>query len=293
MQKTDAQRPVPVLHGETMKKTKDKIQLAQRAPKPEEPEEDPAISSSNEAESQTARTLASLRQMLLRGEFRPGHRISELSLVARLGASRTPVRLAMDRLAQEGLLEVSPNGGFSARAFTIAEIYDAIDLRGAVEGTAARWAAERLNNPRDLERLRRYCRLMEALPSHPNDPGQPGVDSFIGFTELNTQFHNALVDLSKSTMLRWSLKRYQSIPFAASALIIPEALELVFPVAIAQHQAIVEAIENREGTRAEMITREHARLARKNVEVALSHKHGLNLPGASLLRIDPGAIAAR
>jgi GntR family transcriptional regulator of vanillate catabolism len=279
-----------------IKKNKGKIQLAKGAVAPEDPAyhstDETAVNSSDEAESQTARTLASLRQMLLRGEFRPGHRISELSLVARLGASRTPVRLAMDRLAQEGLLEVSPNGGFSARAFTVAEIYDAIDLRGAVEGTAARWAAERLGNPRELDRLRRCCRLMEALPSHPNDPGQPGVDSFIGFTELNTQFHAALVDLSKSTMMRWSLKRFQSIPFAASALIIPEALELVFPIAIAQHQAIVEAIENREGTRAEMITREHARLARKNVEVALSHKHGLNLPGASLLRIDPGALAA-
>jgi hypothetical protein len=55
-------------------------------------------------------------------------------------------------------------------------------------------------------------------------------------------------------------------------------------VALAQHQAI----ENREGTRAEMITREHARLARKNVEIALQQKHGLNLPGASLLRIDYG-----
>jgi GntR family transcriptional regulator, vanillate catabolism transcriptional regulator len=271
-----------------MKRNKSRLRIEprplQKSPEPRQ---------SEEAESQTARTLASLRQMLLRGDFRPGERISELSLVSRLSASRTPVRLAMDRLAQEGLLEVSPGGGFSARAFTIAEIFDAIDLRGAVEGTAARWAAERLTSPSELERLRRYCRLMEALPSHPNDPGQRGVDSFVGFTELNTQFHNALVDLAQSSMLRWSLNRFQSVPFAASALIIPEALELVFPIAIAQHQAIVEAIENREGTRAEMITREHARLARKNVEIALSHKRGLNFPGASLLRIDPGALSAR
>jgi GntR family transcriptional regulator of vanillate catabolism len=229
--------------------------------------------------------------MLLRGDFKPGERISELSLVTRLGASRTPVRLAMDRLAHEGLLEPNSGGGFSARAFTIAEIYDAIDLRGTLEGTAARWAAERLTSPRDLDRLRRCCRQMEALPCHPSDPGQPGVESFIGFTELNTQFHSALMDLAKSTMLRWSLKRYQSIPFAASALIIPEALEMVFPVALAQHQAIVEAIENREGTRAEMITREHARLARKNVEIALQQKNGLTLPGVSLLHIDYGVFS--
>ncbi len=272
-----------------MKKNKNGLRLA---PRPAASRKRPSREGPDESESQTARTLASLRQMLLRGDFRPGERISELSLVSRLGASRTPVRLAMDRLAQEGLLEMGPGGGFSARAFTVAEIYDAIDLRGAVEGTAARWAAERLTSPRDLDPLRRCCRLMEALPSHPNDPGELGVDSFMGFTELNTQFHDLLVNLAKSSMLTWSLKRFQSVPFAASALIIPEALELVFPIAIAQHQAIIEAIENREGTRAEMITREHARLARKNVEIALSHQHSLKFPGASLLRIDP-ALSAR
>jgi GntR family transcriptional regulator, vanillate catabolism transcriptional regulator len=221
--------------------------------------------------------------MLLSGDFRPGERISELSLVARLGASRTPVRLAMDRLAQEGLLELSPGGGFSARAFTIAEIYDAIDLRGALEGTAARWAAERLTSPKELDKLRRCCRQMEGLPIHEYGSDESAPEFFTNYTTLNTQFHSGLVALSKSTMLRWSLKRFQSIPFAASALIIPEALELVAPTAMVQHQAIVEAIENREGTRAEMITREHARLARKNVEVALRNKHGVNLPGASLI----------
>lgn len=257
------------------------------------PEDGPQTEQASESESQSARTIANLRQMLLRGDFRPGERISELSLVARLGASRTPVRLALDRLAHEGLLEMSPSGGFSVRTFTIGEIFDAIDLRGMMEGTAARWAAERLTNPRELDPLRRYCRKMEALPGHPSDTEEPAIESFVRFTDLNTQFHAALVALSKSTMLQWSLKRFDSIPFAASALIIPEALDLVFPIAMAQHQAIVDAIENREGTRAEMITREHARLARKNVEIALRSKHGLNLPGASLVRIDSGLISMR
>jgi GntR family transcriptional regulator of vanillate catabolism len=254
-----------------------------RAPLPFNPEDEPQSNAPDESESQTTRTLGALRQMLLRGDFRPGERISELSLVARLGASRTPVRLAMDRLAQEGLLELSPGGGFSARAFTIAEIYDAIDLRGALEGTAARWAAERLTSSKELDNLRRCCRQMEALPIHEYGSAEPAPGFFADYTALNTEFHSGLVALSKSTMLRWSLKRFQSIPFAASALIIPDALELVAPTAMVQHQAIVEAIENREGTRAEMITREHARLARKNVEVALRNKHGLNLPGASLI----------
>ena len=57
-------------------------------------------------DSQTGRTLVNLRGMLLRGDFQAGERISELPLVARLGVSRTPIRLALDRLAHEGLLDL-------------------------------------------------------------------------------------------------------------------------------------------------------------------------------------------
>ena len=92
--------------------------------------------------SQTRRTLLNLREMLLRGDFRPGERISELPMVARLGVSRTPIRLALDRLANEGLLEPSPSGGFVVRAFDLSDIWDAIEMRGVLEGTAARLASE-------------------------------------------------------------------------------------------------------------------------------------------------------
>lgn len=96
-------------------------------------------------ESQTGRALLTLRELLLRGEFSPGGHLSELQLVSRLGASRTPVRMALSRLAHEGLLEAAPFGRFRARKFTLAEVWDAIELRGVLEGTAARLAAERLS----------------------------------------------------------------------------------------------------------------------------------------------------
>ena len=57
---------------------------------------------------QFARALASLREMILRGEFRPGERLLTVPLASRLGVSRTPRRLALERLAQEGILETGP-----------------------------------------------------------------------------------------------------------------------------------------------------------------------------------------
>src|SRR5579862_90624 len=112
--------------------------------------------------SQTGRTLLNLRGMLLRGDFQPGERISELPMVARLGVSRTPIRLALDRLAHEGLLEVAPAGGFVVREFTLSDIWDAMELRGVLEGTAARFAAERFVDLSELDTLRKYRDAMEA-----------------------------------------------------------------------------------------------------------------------------------
>src|SRR4051795_3997339 len=99
-----------------------------------------------DVESQTARAFFGLREILLRGEFTRGERISELSLVARLGTSRTPIRLALERLAHMGLLDVLAAGGFAVRGFSLAEALDAIELRGVLEGTAARFAVERLKD---------------------------------------------------------------------------------------------------------------------------------------------------
>ncbi len=95
------------------------------------------------AGSQTVRAQLRLRELILGGELAPGARIPELALVERLGVSRTPVRAALVRLAEEGLLEALPGGGFAVRDFSETDICDAIELRGTLEGLAARLAAER------------------------------------------------------------------------------------------------------------------------------------------------------
>lgn len=244
-------------------------------------------------DSQTGRTLLNLRGMLLRGEFQPGERLSELPLVARLGVSRTPIRLALDRLAHEGLLEASPTGGFVVRAFTIEDIWDAIETRGVLEGAAARLAAERLEQDSELIQLREYRDEMDAMIRIDDDPDtfrEPDIDSFAGYLDLNEIFHSEIVTLSKSPMLRRALNHVTSVPFASpSALVyvktkLPRAPQ-VFAISHEHHRAIVEAIEHREGARAEALAREHSRMTRRSVEFALSDSSILsNVPGASLIK---------
>jgi GntR family transcriptional regulator of vanillate catabolism len=246
----------------------------------------------SEYSSQTGRTVLNLREMLLRGDFQPGERLSELPLVARLGVSRTPIRLALDRLANEGLLEIWPTGGFVVRAFTLTDVYDAIEMRGVLEGAAARLAAERLQDPGELTGLGALQKEIEIeMPLAP--ALAPTIDSFARYLDLNESFHSTLVDLAKSPMLRRTLDRVLSLPFASPSATVfariklPEAKELL-AIAHEHHNAIMDAIENRQGSRAESLAREHARLALRNLEVALADKEVLNsVPGASLIRM-PG-----
>src|SRR5262244_4244058 len=122
-----------------------------------------SVNQVGEAESQIERTVMRLRELILTGEFGPGKRISEHPLTVRVGVSRTPIRLALERLAHEGLLEPYPTGGFIVRKFTLDDIWNGIEVRSLLEGGAARLAAERLVDDSELDPLRKSQKDIDAL----------------------------------------------------------------------------------------------------------------------------------
>src|SRR5262245_28955408 len=171
--------------------------------------------SPSDVASHTARALFTLRESLMRGEFAPGERMSELPLVARLGVSRTPIRLALERLAHMGLLDISATGGFTVRGYSAAEALDAIEIRGVIEGTAARLAAERLVDVSEVETLRRLGAEMDRLE-------RLTIDSFAHYMDVNEAFHLAIIDLAKSAMVKRAFEQAVSLPFASpSAMVFP------------------------------------------------------------------------
>ena len=115
------------------------------------------------AASQTARATVALREMLVQGRFRPGERIREVPLAAELNVSRIPLHLALERLAHEGFLEIRPTRGFVVQKFSTEDIYDAIELRGLLEGAAARLAAERYKNASELATMQMASREILSL----------------------------------------------------------------------------------------------------------------------------------
>jgi GntR family transcriptional regulator of vanillate catabolism len=232
----------------------------------------------------TNRVLVTLRTMLLSGEFRPGERLAELALVSRLKASRTPVRLALDRLAHEGLLEPLAGTGFRVSSFAIADIYDAIEIRGVLEGTAARLAAERLGTEDEVAQLRRhYQEAVELLPMT--------LERFLRYIELNELFHAELWTLARSPMLKKEIERHVGLPFAAPGALVFSADRTAFQadavIALEHHRAIVEAISHGEASRAEWLAREHSYVARRALERALQSRELFRrVPGAMLIRTD-------
>ncbi len=239
-----------------------------------------------ESESQTLRALFLMREMLVRGDFRPGERIREIPLAKRLGVSRTPLRLVLDRLEHEGLLEARPTVGFVVREFTIRDILDTIELRGVLEGTAARFAAERLESVDELVPMHESIGQTEDLLREPLD----GVATLGRYAELNTQYHACLVNLAHSTMVCRALDRVLALPFASpNAFVVSEAdsdnwREMLL-ISLSHHRAITDAIANREGARAEAVAREHSRMARRIVTLALSTQRYKEIPGGSLIRV--------
>lgn len=243
--------------------------------------------SSSKASSQTARAALALREMLVKGQFRPGERIREVPLAAQLNVSRIPLHLALERLAHEGFLEVRPTRGFVVQQFSTEDIYDAIELRGLLEGAAARLAAQRFKDVAELQPMEESSREILALVRRPKLNGE----SFKRYIGLNEKFHAALLDLSRSRMLRRSVEQACSLPFASPGAFLERqfvsgALHELFLVSADQHCSIVEAIRNRDSLRAEMLTREHALVARRNLEDALKNRERIpDLAGAKLVSL--------
>lgn len=247
--------------------------------------EAPGAASAQLGESAQVRAQLQLRDLILSGELPGGERIAELSIVERLGVSRTPIRTALMRLEQEGLLQALPGGGYAVRTFSERDIVESIELRGTLEGLLARLAAERGAPTVVLGEAR------QALAEVDNFLADRTVsdEAFSRYVNLNARFHALVAEMADSSVIRGQLERVQNLPFASpSAFVIdqarsPQARDMLV-IAQAQHWQVLEAIEAREGARAEAVMREHSRIAQRNLRQVLRDQDRRPVPGVQLIR---------
>ncbi len=186
-----------------------------------------------------------LRQRIIRGELAPGALLSEAEMARSFGSSRQPVREAFIKLAEEGLVEVRPQRGTLVRKISIKRVMDIRFVREAIEANVVHLLASE-PEPAIIADLRaQIARQREAAP-----------DAQDVFMALDETFHHTMAraigktyawDVVESVKAQMDRVRYLS--FAD------------FPISrlIAQHEAIVDAIEARNPQAAEEAMRIHLR----------------------------------
>lgn len=217
---------------------------------------------------QTDRVISELRELIMSGEIQPGERLTELGYASRLGVSRTPLRMAFAELEKEGLLERLPSVGYRVRTFSIDDISDAVDVRGLLEGMAARLLAEKGMSREVQEALESSVRLGRALVEDAMRADSAVVDAQ-AWRKLNMRFHEVLVQACGNSALISALEHNNKLPFvgpgALTLPMVPTRLETAFVQrAQAEHEDVLQALVKRQGTRAEALMREHAFRSREN-----------------------------
>lgn len=222
--------------------------------------------------SQRSQILLKLREMILTGKFQPGERLAEVPIAAELGVSRTPIRSALEILAREGLVSPASNHrGFFVRGVTLKEILDATELRGVLEGVAARKVGEHGLSAEDraiLEQcIAETAPIFEKRELGPEDGGL--------WAENNERFHRTIVEASGDGPLIHALKVNDQMPFSSAGAFLDDTTDAeathrqfaILASAQRDHEAVLKCLVRGEGARAEALMREHCFLAIENIKL--------------------------
>lgn len=220
------------------------------------------------SQSQTLKAVLGIRGLIVDGKIRPGSRVSETLISENFGVSRTPARLALIQMSEEGLLERTATNRFTVKTYTETDIYQAIEIRGTLEGLAARFAAEGNATASVISEMDKCVIELDDVVDNLSD----AVDQD-DYVRLNDRFHELLVEASGSQMVARSLEKIKSLPFAAANAFVKSlsldkpSVQRVLMVAQEQHRAIVDCIRTGKGQRAQALTVEHSFCAARYLQI--------------------------
>lgn len=187
-----------------------------------------------------------LRQGIVSGVLRGGMQINERELAARLGISTTPVKDALRRLEAEGAVITLPRKGSFIAHFTPDLLHEFTLVRAALEGVAARLAAERAGRSAGAEPIVSALDQMRSRTS---------VDDVAGLVLANERFHDEVRKLANSEYLARMLESLRVYDQVARTKILTDADER--QTALVEHELVADAILRGDAQAAEESMREH------------------------------------
>lgn len=192
--------------------------------------------------------IETIKHGILEGHYASGQRLIEAELTRSLGVSRGPLREALRRLAADGLVEIEPYRGAAVSRMSRAELADTLVVREALEGLAARLAAERIEEPG------KRARAAVAMDELKRTAAQPDPMAYL---DENDRFHHLIVDLSGNVPLGRQIDQLQ-LPTLRTAFfrLFEPTLQAT---SLAQHREILDAVIAGDAPRAERLMRAHIR----------------------------------
>lgn len=191
------------------------------------------------------KTLESIREAIISGDFKAGVRISEPELAERFGISRTPIREAFRQLESEGYLKVLPRRGAIISEYSHKDVEDFYSIKSILEGYAACCACEKLSN-KDIDRLQIINDKLAEL-AHSGD-----IKSFF---KIHSDFHEVFIKASGNEKL------YELVAGLVSKFQMTRFTSLSLPGRMAnsvqEHNNIIDAFRKKDAVLAETLVRKN------------------------------------
>ena len=212
-----------------------------------------------------------LKEEIELGELAPGTPLSELSLVERTGASRTPVREALRRLAAEGLVDLVPRQGARVSRVSLQSVRDLFDFRTLLEPAAVRQATEAAVTDPELRRtfasLRgEFARVVRRAPSQARSRA---------FYELADRFDWAIIGATRNEHLRRTIAelRPHTARLRNLSHVDPQRVE----VSVVEHLRMCDALLAGDADEAAAANAEHLAQSLRTIFRNLAHGPGEDL----------------
>ena len=175
-----------------------------------------------------------LREAILKGDLKPGERLMELQLASKLGVSRTPIREAIRMLEQEGLAVTTPRKGAEVAKMTLKDMEDVLEIRDALDELAVRIACQKISDEQ-LNQLEDMKELFEKST-------QTGNVKKIA--EADVTFHDVIYEATGNPKLVTLLNNLREQVYRYRVEYIKDPKN--YPTLIAEHEAILESLKNRD-----------------------------------------------
>ncbi len=193
-----------------------------------------------------------IREDILNGVYKEHEELKEATLGERMGVSRTPVREALRQLELEGLVEIIPNKGARVTGITQKDVDDIYQIRYLLEGLSARWATEHVTEEQ-LEKMEETLYLTEFHAKKGN---------YAQVYELDSQFHELMYEASGSKLLNSILSDFHMYVTRVRKASLASSNRS--KNSTDEHRAILDAIKERDGDKAEEYAHIHVMSTIKN-----------------------------